>query len=156
MEPTERTPDRIERSIHIQSPRVRVWRALADAEEFGSWFGVDLKGQCFAPGQRARGPITEEGYRHVMFDVVVERIEPERLLSWRWHPYAVDPKIDYSGEQATLVTFTLEDAAGGTLLKVVESGFQQVPPERRFEAFRMNSGGWDAQMDNIRRHASAQ
>jgi len=150
------TPDRIERSIHIRAPRSRVWCALADAEEFGRWFGADLQGQRFAAGQRTRGPIMIEGYRHVMFDVVVDRIEPERLLSWRWHPAAVDPKVDYSGEEATLVTFTLEDAGTGTLLKVVESGFERVPPERRFEAFRMNTGGWEAQLENIRRHAAAQ
>ena len=150
------TPDRIERSIRIAAPRERVWRALADAEEFGRWFGVELQGQRFVPGQRTRGPIAVEGYRHVMFDVTVENMEQGRLLSWRWHPYAVDPKVDYSGEEATLVTFTLEDApGGGTLLKVVESGFDQVPPARRFEAFRMNSGGWDAQVVNLERHATA-
>ncbi|MGZ5846809.1 MAG: SRPBCC family protein [Ramlibacter sp.] len=149
--PAEAT-DRIERSIHIQAPRSRVWRALADAARFGSWFGADLQGQHFAPGQRVRGPITFEGYRHLMFDVTVERLEPESLLSWRWHPYPIDPKVDYSGEEPTLVVFTLEDAAGGTLLRVVESGFDKVPPERRFEAFRMNSRGWDGQMQNIQRH----
>ncbi len=148
--------DCIERKVVLRAPRARVWRALTDAEEFGRWFGVDLQGQQFAPGQRARGPIAIEGYRHVMFDVVVETMEPERRLAWRWHPYAVDPKIDYSREETTLVTFTLEGAGGGTLLKVVESGFARVPPERRFEAFRMNEGGWEAQMDNIRRHAQAQ
>jgi len=147
--------DRIERNIHIAAPRSRVWRALSDAEEFGRWFGADLRGQQFAPGQRARGPITIEGYRHVQFDVVVERMEPQRLLSWRWHPYAVDPKVDYGREEPTLVTFTLEDAAGGTLLKVAETGFDKVPPERRFEAFRMNDGGWEAQLQNVQRHAAA-
>ena len=152
---TAGTSDRIERSIHIHAPRSRVWRALSDAEEFGTWFGADLKGQQFAPGRRASGPITFEGYRHVLFDVTVERVEPETLLSWRWHPYAVDPKVDYSGETPTLVEFRLEDAPGGTLLRVVESGFDQVPPERRFEAFRMNSGGWDAQVQAIRSHAEA-
>ena len=147
--------DRIERSIHIAAPRSRVWRALSDAEEFGRWFGVDLQGQRFAPGRRARGPITAEGYRHIHFDVVVDRVEPEQLLSWRWHPYPVDPAIDYGKEEPTLVTFTLQDDGGGTLLKVVESGFDRVPPERRFEAFRMNEGGWDAQMQNVQRHATA-
>ncbi|HWP11465.1 MAG TPA: SRPBCC family protein [Ramlibacter sp.] len=146
--------DRIERSIQIDAPRSRVWRALSNAEEFGNWFGADLKGQAFAPGQRAKGPITIEGYRHVMFDVVVDRVEPEKLLAYRWHPYAVDPKIDYAKEQPTLVTFTLKDAGEGTLLTVVESGFDNVPPQRRQEAFRMNSGGWEAQLRNIQRHAA--
>lgn len=154
--PTE-TPysDRIERSIHIAAPRSRVWQALSEAEEFGRWFGADLRGQRFVAGQRTRGPISIEGYTHVMFDVTVERIEPGRLLSWRWHPYAVDGKVDYTKEEPTLVTFTLEDAAGGTLLKVVESGFDKVPPQRRFEAFRMNDGGWEAQLRNVQAHAAA-
>jgi uncharacterized protein YndB with AHSA1/START domain len=153
--PTATETDRIERSIQINAPRSRVWRALSNAEEFGNWFGANLKGQAFAPGQRVQGPITIEGYKHVMFDVIVERVEPEKLLTYRWHPYAVDPKIDYTKEQRTLVTFTLKDAADGTLLTVVESGFDNVPPERRMEAIRMNSGGWEGQLRNIQRHAAA-
>lgn len=147
--------DRIERSIVIDAPRARVWRALADAPEFGSWFGAKLEGQRFAPGQRARGSITYPGYEHIFFDVVIQRMEPERLLSWHWHPYAVEPGVDYASETPTLVTFTLEDApGGGTLLKVVESGFDQVPVARRALAFRMNSGGWDGQVENIQRHVA--
>jgi uncharacterized protein YndB with AHSA1/START domain len=146
--------DRIERSILINAPRSRVWRALTTAEEFGRWFGVDLRGQAFRAGRRTRGPIAIEGYTHLEFDVDVERMEPETLFSWRWHPYPIDPKVDYSQEEPTLVTFTLEDAPGNaTLLKVAESGFDKVPAHRRMEAYRMNSGGWDAQVENIRRHA---
>jgi uncharacterized protein YndB with AHSA1/START domain len=149
--------DRIERSVTIDAPRARVWRALTNAEEFGEWFGCDLKGQKFATGQRTRGRITFKGYEHVFFDVKVERMEPEKVFAYRWHPYAVDPKVDYSGEEPTLVTFTLADASGGgTLLKVVESGFDKVPPGRRMEAFRMNSQGWEGQVDNIVRHLASQ
>jgi uncharacterized protein YndB with AHSA1/START domain len=145
--------DRIERSIVINAPLERVWRAVANAEEFGAWFGVNLKGMSFAPGQRTRGHITHPGYEHIWFDVAVERVEPQELLSFRWHPFAIDPAVDYSDEEPTLVTFTLQDAPGkGTLLTVVESGFDKVPPHRRLEAFRMNSQGWDAQMQNIARH----
>ncbi len=147
--------DRVERSIQIDAPRSRVWRALSDAEEFGNWFGANLKGQAFAPGQRVQGPITIAGYEHILFDVVVDRVEPEKLLSYRWHPYAVDPAVDYSKEQRTLVTFTLKDAGTGTLLTVVEAGFDNVPPGRRLEAFRMNSRGWEGQMRNIQRHVAA-
>lgn len=146
--------DRIERSIVVQAPRERVWQMLSNAETFGRWFGADLKGQTFTPGKVTRGPITIKGYTHVMFDVKVERVEPQSVLAWRWHPYAVDPKVDYSAEEPTLVTWTLQDAPNGaTLVKTVESGFDKVPPHRRLEAFRMNSGGWDGQLDNIRRHA---
>lgn len=146
--------DRIERQILIKAPRSRVWRALTHAGEFGKWFGANLQGKAFTPGQRVQAPITIPGYEHVVFDVVVERMEPERLFSFRWHPYAVDPAVDYSQEQRTLVTFELRDAPEGTLLSTVESGFDSVPVERRMEAFRMNSGGWDAQMKNLERHAA--
>lgn len=148
--------DSITRSIVIDAPRDRVWRALSNAEEFGGWFGANLAGQAFAPGQRARGQITYKGYEHVWFDIVVDRIEPQTLLSYRWHPYAHDPGIDYDAEQPTLVTFTLKDAPGeATLLTVVESGFDRVPPGRRIEAFRMNTRGWQSQLDNIVRHVGA-
>jgi uncharacterized protein YndB with AHSA1/START domain len=146
--------DRIERSIVINAPRERVWRALSNAEEFGAWFGANLKGQAFVPGQRARGQVTHPGYEHIWFDVLIERVAPHDLLSYRWHPAAVDPAVDYSAEQPTLVTFTLQDAPGnGTLLTVTESGFDKVPPQRRLDAFRMNSRGWEMQMENIARHA---
>jgi uncharacterized protein YndB with AHSA1/START domain len=144
--------DRIERSILIKAPRARVWRALANAEEFGSWFGVNLKGEAFAAGGKVRGHITHPG-EHLIFEVQVDRVEPEHLLSFRWHPYGIDPKVDYTQEEPTLVTFTLQEAPGdGTLFTVVESGFDQVPAHRRLEAFRMNSQGWDAQVGNIVRH----
>jgi uncharacterized protein YndB with AHSA1/START domain len=148
--------DRIERSVVIQSSRERVWRALSNAEEFGTWFRANLQGQTFAPGQRARGPITHPGYEHIFFDVLIERMEPMELMSFHWHPYAVDPAEDYSKEEPTLVTFTLKDAPGnGTLLTVVESGFDRVPERRRLEAFRMNSRGWEGQLENIVRHVGA-
>ncbi len=146
--------DRIGRTILLKAPRSRVWRALSSAEEFGDWFGVNLKGKTFAAGQRVQGQITYPGYEHVVFDVWIERMEPERLLSWRWHPAAVDPAFDYSLEPTTLVVFELKDVEGGTLLSVVESGFDGIPPARRLEAFRTNSGGWDEQMKNIEKHVT--
>jgi uncharacterized protein YndB with AHSA1/START domain len=156
MTPPTTETDRIERSIVIDAPRERVWHALSNAEAFGTWFGADLKGQSFRPGQRTRGQITIKGYEHLPFDIVIDRIEPQTLLSYRWHPYAVDPKVDYEHEERTLVTFTLKDMPGrGTLLTVVESGFDRVPPHRRFEAFRMNDRGWAAQMDAIARHVTS-
>jgi uncharacterized protein YndB with AHSA1/START domain len=141
--------DRIERRIHLKAPRTKVWRALADAEAFGEWFGVDLKGQRFVAGETARGHITYPGYEHLVCEMQVERIEPEHLFAYRWHPYAVDPAVDYSTEPTTRVEFTLEGVADGTLLRLVESGFDRIPPVRRAEAHRMNSSGWDEQMVNI-------
>jgi uncharacterized protein YndB with AHSA1/START domain len=148
--------DSIERSVVIHAPVSRVWHALVDAEAFGRWFRADLTGKRFAPGERARGRITYPGYEHLYFDVMVERIEPQALFSFRWHPYAVETSVDSSQEEPTLVTFTLQPVAEGTLLKVVESGFDRIPPQRRGEAFRMNSGGWEAQMENIVAHVGAQ
>lgn len=147
--------DRIERSVVVKAPRERVWRAISSAEEFGTWFGVNLEGQTFSSGQLVRGPITIAGYEHIIWEVRIERLEPPNRLSFRWHPYAIDPSVDYKKEQPTLVTFTLSDAPGNaTLVTVVESGFDKLPPERRLEAFRMNSSGWSAQMDNITRHVT--
>jgi uncharacterized protein YndB with AHSA1/START domain len=149
------TTDRIERKVLLKASRARVWRALSNAEEFGSWFGVRLKDQSFAPGQRTHGQVTHPGYEHLVFEVWIERVEPERLLSWRWHPAPLEKDVDYASEPTTLVTFKLEDAQGGTLLSVVESGFDAVPPDRRLGAFRQNSEGWDAQMKNIEKHVAA-
>ena len=145
--------DRIEKQIVLKAPRARVWQALTDAEQFGTWFRVKLE-TPFTPGRLAAGQITHPGYEHVRFEVQVERMEPERLFSFRWHPYAVDAKVDYSKEPSTLVEFTLEDAPGGTRLTVVESGFDRLPASRRDEAFRMNEGGWAQQVINIRDHVA--
>ena len=147
--------DRIERSVVINAPRERVWRALSDPQEFGTWFGVNLAGQAFSPGRTTRGPITAKGYEHIIWEARIDRVEPPNLLSFRWHPFAIDPNTDYSNEEPTLVTFTLEDAPGNaTMLTVVESGFDKVPPSRRLEAFRMNDRGWSIQMENIVRHVT--
>jgi uncharacterized protein YndB with AHSA1/START domain len=146
--------DRIERKIHLNAPRSRVWRALSSAEEFGNWFGVALKGKTFTAGQRVQGRVTYPGYEHLVFDVLVERVEPETLLSWRWHPAAIDAAVDYSREPTTLVVFELQESPSGTLLSVVESGFDAIPAARRLEAFRLNNGGWDGQMANIAKHVA--
>jgi uncharacterized protein YndB with AHSA1/START domain len=147
--------DRIEKIIVLHAPRARVWRAISDAREFGTWFRVALEGE-FAPGARLHGQITYPGYEHVRMEMQVERIEPERLFSYRWHPNAVDPVADYSAEPTTLVEFRLEDApGGGTKLTVVESGFDRIPAHRRDEAFRMNEGGWAEQIENVARHVAA-
>jgi len=144
--------DRIEKEIIVRAPRSRVWRAISDAKEFGEWFRAEMK-DPFSPGAPARGRILYPGYEHLMFEIQVERIEPEHLFSYRWHPYAVDPNHDYSSEPTTLVTFELSEVPEGTRVKVTESGFDRIPIERRAEALRMNSGGWEAQMQNIARYA---
>jgi uncharacterized protein YndB with AHSA1/START domain len=142
--------DRIEKTIELKAPVSRVWKALTDHEEFGKWFSVRLE-TPFVPGQVARGQITYPGYEHVRWEAVVQKMEPERLFSFTWHPNAVEPK-DYSAEPPTLVEFTLTEIPGGTLLRIVESGFDKLPAGRRDEAFRMNEGGWAAQCENIAAH----
>jgi uncharacterized protein YndB with AHSA1/START domain len=143
--------DRIEKTIDIKAPVSRVWKALTDHREFGTWFRVKIDGP-FVPGKASHGQITSPGYEHLKWEAVVQKMEPERLFSFTWHPYPADPKVDYSAEPPTLVEFTLEKTATGTLLRVVESGFDKIPSHRRAEAFRMNDGGWSAQMRNIAQH----
>jgi uncharacterized protein YndB with AHSA1/START domain len=140
--------DRIEKQIELKAQVSRVWRALTDYREFGEWFRVKLDGP-FVPGQVSRGHITYPGYEHVKWEAIVQKMEPEQLFSFTWHPYAVDPKIDYSMETPTLVEFRLKAIPGGTLLVVTESGFDKVPSDRRLEALRRNDGGWAEQMKNI-------
>ena len=145
--------DRIEKRMELAAPVSRVWRALTDYREFGEWFRVKLDGP-FVAGQVSRGPITHPGYEHVIWEAVVQKMEPERLFSFTRHPYSVDPKTDYSKETPTLVEFKLEKTAGGTLLLLTESGFDKIPSDRRAEAFRRNDGGWTEQMKNIECHVA--
>ncbi len=145
--------DKIEKRIELNAPVARVWRALTDHREFGEWFRVALDGP-FVPGQTSRGHITWPGYEHVKWEAVIQKMETERLFSFTWHPYAVDPSVDYSKEEPTLVEFRLEKTATGTLLTVTESGFENIPAHRRADAFRMNDGGWTEQMKNIANHVT--
>src|SRR5262249_31070407 len=154
--------DRIEKRILLKASRARVWKALTDAKEFGEWFGVRFDGP-FVSGAPLRGVIVptqadahiaqlQEPYAGRPFDITVDRIEPQRLFSFRWHPYAIEPGIDYSTEPTTLVVFTLEEQPGGIRLTVTESGFDQIPLERRAKAFAANEGGWEKQMTLIGKH----
>jgi uncharacterized protein YndB with AHSA1/START domain len=145
--------DRIEKQMELKAPVSRVWRALTDYREFGEWFRVNLEGP-FVAGQVSRGHITHPGYEHVRMELVVQKMEPERFFSYTWHPYAIDPKVDYSKETPTLVEFRLEKSANGTLLVVTESGFDKIPSDRRLEAFRMNDNGWAQQLKNIESHVA--
>jgi uncharacterized protein YndB with AHSA1/START domain len=146
------TTDRIEKQIVLKAPRSRVWRALADSQEFAAWFGMTVDGP-FRAGGTVRGNPTHKGYEHVLLELVVEAMEPERRLAYRWHPNAKDP-MDYSSEPMTLVEFLLEDAPGGTKLTVLESGFDALPIARRAAAFEGNSKGWTGQMTAIEKYLS--
>jgi uncharacterized protein YndB with AHSA1/START domain len=152
--------DHIEKKILLRAPLTRVWRAISDSREFGTWFGMKFDAP-FAPGQKMRAVIVptkvnpdiakaQKPYEGISFEIFIERIEPQRLLSFRWHPGAVDPKIDYSAEPTTLVTFSLEEVAGGVMLTVSESGFDQLPLERRAKAFTENEQGWTMVITLIR------
>jgi uncharacterized protein YndB with AHSA1/START domain len=150
---TMTTTDRIQKQIVLRATPARVWRALSNVHEFGTWFGVELHDD-FAPGATVHGKKVYQG-KDITFTFHIERMESERSMSFRWHPYSVDPSIDYSREPTTLVEFTLAPSAGGTLLTVTESGFDQIPLARRAKAFEMNNHGWGVQMQNIARHVDA-
>jgi uncharacterized protein YndB with AHSA1/START domain len=154
--------DHIEKKILLRAPLERVWRAVSDAREFGSWFGVDFDG-AFAPGARVTGRIVptkvdpevakmQEPYEGMAFDFTIERVVPERQFSFRWHPLAIDTKVDYSGEPTTLVEFDLEEVDNGTLLTIRESGFDRIPLARRAKAFAANEGGWTHQIKLIEKY----
>jgi uncharacterized protein YndB with AHSA1/START domain len=149
----ESDTNRIEKRVTLRAPRSRVWRAIANADEFGKWFGVKME-DSFAEGATARGKITHQGFDNMQLEIFVERIVPETFFSYRWHPYAIDPKSDYSGEPTTLVEFRLDETEDGTVLTIVESGFDRVPLARRAEAFRMNEHGWTSQVKNIERYVT--
>lgn len=151
--PTMTDTDRIEKKVQLNAPQSRVWRAISNAREFGEWFRVNLEG-AFAEGKSIRGNMLHRGYEHLTIDLMVEQIEPERYFSYRWHPYPIDPKVDYSLEPTTLVEFMLEEADGGTSLTIVESGFDRIPLSRRAEAFQMNDNGWTGQINAIERYVS--
>ena len=144
------TPDRIEKLVNLDAPQSRVWKALTDVKQFNQWFGVSLNG-AFTPGAAVSGSLTSPKYSHLTFTLWVESVEPERLFSFRWHPYAMDEGVEYSQEPTTLVTFLLEQSGSGTQLKITESGFDAIPESRRAKAFSANSGGWDAQAKNIQK-----
>jgi len=144
--------DRIEKKILLRVPRSRVWRALVDSGEFGTWFGVKFDG-CFAPGALMNGTLVgtkvdaevakaQKTHEGLQFEITIERMEPERLFSYRWHPFAVERDVDYSDEPTTLVEFVLEDAPEGMMLTVTESGFDRIPLARRAKALEANEGGW--------------
>jgi len=145
--------NQIEKHIELKAPVSRVWRALTDYREFGEWFRVKLESP-FVPGQEARGHLMYPGWEHIVLTAIVQQMEPETLFSFTWHPYAIDPDVDYSDETPTLVEFRLEPTPSGTLLRLTESGFDKIPPGRMPEAFRMNEGGWAEQLKNIENHVA--
>ena len=154
--------DRIEKRILLHAPRKRVWRALSDSSEFGSWFGVKFDGP-FVPGACMRGVVApttvdaevaeaQKKYEGMPFEITIEQMEPERLFSFRWHPFAVERGVDYSAEPTTLVVFELEEVADGIMLTVTESGFDQIPIARRAKAFTANEQGWGMVVNLIEKY----
>ena len=146
--------DRIEKTIDLRAPIERVWLALTDHDQFGQWFRVKLEAP-FALGRMSRGPFTIAGYEHLVWEAKVTAMERPNRFAFTWHPYAVDPKADYSAEPPTLVEFTLEPTGEGTRLTVTESGFDALPADRREVALRMNDSGWAQQTRNIQAHVEA-
>jgi uncharacterized protein YndB with AHSA1/START domain len=161
---SEAHPDRIEKKILLRAPRSRVWRALTDSSEFGDWFGVKFDSP-FAPGRALRGvmvgtkadPVVaaaQQPYVGEPFEITIERMEPEQLFSFRWHPFA-KRGFDYSNEPTTLIEFSLEEVSGGVMLTVTESGFDRIPLARRVEAFTANEQGWSMMVGVIEKYVGA-
>jgi uncharacterized protein YndB with AHSA1/START domain len=143
--------DRIEKETTLAAPRRRVWRAITDVRAFNAWFGIELTAP-FVPGTVVTGGFPNPKYAHVRATFWIEALEPDRYFSFRWHPYAIQEGVDYSAEPTTLIEFTLDEVEGGTRLTVVESGFDAIPEARRALAFEMDSKGWTAQLDNVRKY----
>jgi uncharacterized protein YndB with AHSA1/START domain len=146
--------DRIEKTTVLRAPRSRVWQALTDSQQFGQWFGVKIDAP-FTPGARVTGKITHPAWEHVPFEITIERVEPEHHFAWRWHPHMDEAGRDYSAEPTTLVVFELAEVPEGTRLTVVESGFDRIASDRLEKVFRGNTSGWEAQLENLRRHVGA-
>ena len=142
----------VEKQIEIAAPVSKVWDALTNHEKFGAWFRVKLEGP-FVAGEVSRGFITWPGYEHIRWEATVKEIVPEKLFSFTWHPYAIDPAVDYSKEEPTLVEFRLEPMAKGTLVTVTESGFDKLSLERRTRVFEQNDKGWEIQLASLARYA---
>lgn len=149
--------NKIVKRIELKAPISRVWRALTDYREFGEWFRVALVGP-FVVGELSRGRILHPGYEHILWEALIEKMEPERLFSFTWAQVRYHDKEryspDYSRAPRTLVEFRLEKTATGTLLTVTESGFENVPADWREQAIRGNDGGWAQQMKNVENYVS--
>lgn len=146
--------NRIDRTIDVNAPPDRVWRALTTAADLATWFHVRIEGEI-APGSEVWMTSTSPGYEGQRFLVRVTEMTPPRRFAWQWHPGAVDPAIDYSKEPWTTVTFTLEPSGGGTRLSVSETGFNEISVARRAKVFADNSGGWTEVIVWIQQHADA-
>ena len=156
------TTDRIEKEVLLRAPLDRVWRAISDAGEFGQWFGVRFDGP-FVAGTSITGVITpttvdeevakmQQPHTGTSDTWHIVAVEPKRRLAFRWHPYGVESGVDYSQEPTTLVEFTLDEKAGGVLLRIVESGFDNIPAARRASAFEANSEGWAKQTELVQKY----
>jgi len=153
MTTTLQTTDRIEKTTVLRAPQTRVWRALTDVSQFSAWFGITLT-EPFTAGRTVTGQLSMKGQQFTI-DFAIDRLDPEQYFAYRWHPYAIDPKTDYSAEPMTLVEFRLKTVPEGTELTVIESGFDKIPKHRRDEAYRMNDGGWKSQIENLRRYVAS-
>lgn len=154
--------DRIEKKVLLRASRDRVWHAISDSAQFGSWFGMEFDGP-FIAHTRLTGRIIpttvdpetaklQQPYAGKPVEIVVDRIEPMRRFAFRWHPFAINPQVDYSKEPMTLILFELADVADGILLTITESGFDKIPLERRALAFAADEGGWEKQTQLIRKY----
>ena len=160
------TPDRIEKRVVLRAPLARVWQAIANSQQFGTWFGIAFDGP-FVAGAHLTGKITptrvdpevaalQQPHAGKTFGFHVEAIDPMRSIAFRWHPFAIDPAIDLTQEPTTLIIFELEETEGGTRLTISQSGFDRIPLERRAKAFAANDGGWAKQTMLLAKYLAAE
>ena len=138
----------IVKRVEIEAPVARVWSALTDYKQFNQWFQVEMESP-FVPGHKASGKIVYKNKEHLRMEFVVQALKPTTYFAYTWHPFAIDPNVDYSSETPTLVEFHLEATPSGTLLTVTESGFENLPPSRYADCIRMNTRGWETQLERI-------
>lgn len=150
---TKSKTDAIHKQLVLKAPPSRVWQAISNAEQFGAWFGATLHGEIVA-GRALACTLPYQG-KELQMTLLIDRLEPERVVAFRWHPFAIDPSVDYAQEPTTLVELVIAPAPEGTLLTVTETGFDALPEARRARAFEMNSGGWAHQLENIARYVGA-
>jgi uncharacterized protein YndB with AHSA1/START domain len=146
--------NQIEKQIELKAPISKVWNALTDYKQFSEWFGVALESP-FKMGETTEGQITIEGYEFIRFTANVQKMEAEQLFSYTWHPASLEKNHDYSNETPTLVEFKLTESTNGTLLTVIETGFNKLPENRREESFRRNSDGWAMQLESIEEYLTS-
>lgn len=140
--------DKIVKTVELNAPPAAVWEALTDHRAFGHWFHVALD-QPFKAGRNSTGHITFPGHEGVRWLVFIERMDNEKLFSFRWYDTHDGSGEPGHGACEFLTTFELEPAENGTRLTITESGFAALPEPKRTDMRRDITEGWNIQAENL-------